>query len=73
MSDVFRKDNRQSLDEMRAQLIQKIKIKAEELYELFEYEAGREMAIAKTKLEESIMWAVKGITAKPMEPLAKPE
>jgi len=40
-----------------------LKEKAEELYVLMDsYQATREMALAKTNLEQAVMWAVKSIT-----------
>lgn len=62
MSNVFRKTYRQlSLEEQRR--IEAIKNCAEMLHEKLE-QAGdsRCMALAKTKLEEAVMWAVKGLT-----------
>lgn len=65
MSDTFRKEYR-PLTDSEKESMEKIKIKAEELETLFDEvnnpNIGREIALAKTKLEESIMWAVKGIT-----------
>lgn len=41
-----------------------IKTKAEELCELYnKVPIGRAQALAVTKLEESVMWAIKGLTA----------
>jgi len=43
-----------------------IKVTAEELEKSFNLittpESGREISLSKTKLEESIMWAIKGLT-----------
>ena len=62
MSDVFHSVYRE-LSVEEKQLMAKIKESAEELYTLFdELAQGRETALAKTKLEESVMWAVKGLT-----------
>lgn len=66
--NVFRPEYRElSLEE--SDLVSRIKDKAQELYFLIESSIqespspkGREIALAKTKLEESVMWAVKGIT-----------
>lgn len=42
--------------------IQAIKTKAEDLFRLYEHMgATRYAALAKTALEESVMWAVKGV------------
>lgn len=63
--DKFRKEYKQLTDSQKESML-KIKNKAEELDLLFDEindpTMGREIALAKTKLEESIMWAVKGIT-----------
>lgn len=73
-ADVFHPVYRE-LSKEEKDLMAKVKEKASELYELFvvvqypnessEPKAssnGREVALAKTKLEEAVMWAVKGIT-----------
>lgn len=46
-------------------LITRIKDKGLELYELLDNQCpqSREVALAKTKVEEAVMWAVKSITA----------
>lgn len=63
MSDVFHKVYN-PVDEESSKLIVDIKDKAEELYALMEKaKPGRENALAKTNLEQAVMWAVKGITA----------
>lgn len=70
MADPFRKAYRElkPAEEMR---LAHIKEKAQSLFSLFEHPLdgvnepshnAREFAIAKTKLEEAVMWAVKGIT-----------
>ena len=47
------------IDAMKA-----IKKKGQELSDLLEsFDGSREMSLAKTKAEESIMWAVKAVTA----------
>lgn len=51
------------LDDEEIDTISDIKIKAEKMYAIFEMRPSREMAIAKTKLEEAVMWAVKAVTA----------
>lgn len=44
-------------------LVGRIKVVGEELWTLINSgPESREMALAKTKLEEAVMWAVKGIT-----------
>ncbi len=61
MSDVFRKEYKPLSDESKQRMVE-IKDKAEELYSLIG-DGTREMALARTKLEESVMWAVKSITS----------
>lgn len=68
MSDVFFKEKVDLSPETRAH-IESIKDKAKELWELM-YLSGnlcRETSLAVTKLEESVMWAVKGAVIKKME------
>lgn len=67
MSDTFRKEYRQ-LNEDQKNDVQLIKTYAEDLFRKLE-NAGqnysidaRAMAIAKTNLEQCVMWAVKAIT-----------
>jgi hypothetical protein len=63
LADLFRKTHR-TLSEQEQALLDSIKRDALELYSyLAQIYAGREKAIAITKLEECVMWAVKGITA----------
>lgn len=67
MTDTFRKQYRPLSDETNA-VVYHIKDRAEEL--LAAFEAGgvnqtidpRAMALAKTNLEQAVMWAVKAIT-----------
>lgn len=60
--NVFRKEYRPLSDAEKAQM-EAIKDKAQELYDLFEVvEDSREKSLAKTNLEESVMWIVKKIT-----------
>lgn len=65
--DIFRKNSRK-LTDAEIKHIDEIKTKAEELYALFNINVGKNpddqrcIALAKTNLEQSIMWAVKGIT-----------
>jgi hypothetical protein len=65
MSDTFHKEYK-PLSEGQRLWIGKIKEQAEVLESMFDDintpDMGREIAVAKTKLEESIMWAVKGLT-----------
>lgn len=62
MENIFRKQYRElSVDEKA--LLESIKDKAQELFSLYPSDKpSRELALAKTKLEEIVMWAVKGIT-----------
>lgn len=63
MTDIFRKAYRQ-LGEKDKQALDEIKSKAQALHDLIEaLGASREISLAKTKLEECVMWAVKGITS----------
>jgi hypothetical protein len=63
ITQVFRPQYR-NLDQEEGRLINQIKDKAEELYALLSSaKSSREQSIAKTKLEESVMWSVKSITA----------
>ena len=66
MTDTFRKTYTPLTDEQKSQM-QAVKEKAAELEQLYNEaitpENGREIAIGKTNLEQSVMWAVKGITA----------
>ena len=60
--NVFRPTYRE-LDEEEKLFISNIKDKAFELYMMIDQiPASREVSLSKTKLEESIMWAVKRIT-----------
>ena len=66
MIDTFRKEYRQLSDDEKA-YISKFKEQAEILYTQFEDAIfldpdPRMMALAKTNLEQSIMWAIKAIT-----------
>lgn len=75
MTNIFRKEYRELSDDEKA-LLDQVKDKAQELFDLISEgtrvreqlsrdmptQNGREMALAKTKLEEAVMWAVKGIT-----------
>lgn len=64
--NIFRPNYRE-LSEDEKNLINSIKDKAQELYDLFPKDengrgSNREVSLAMTELENSIMWAVKGIT-----------
>lgn len=61
MADVFR-TKYVELDESKQTEIDNIKDLAGTLYAMIEARPCRESSIAKTKLEEAVMWAVKGIT-----------
>jgi hypothetical protein len=68
MTDVFRKEYR-PLSDATKELIDEIKDKAESLLksfnepEIIEIKVDqRQMAIAKTNLEQCVMWAIKSIT-----------
>jgi hypothetical protein len=64
--NVFRPKYRE-LNEREKQMMEAIKVKAQELWDMFDDIAtpnnGREVALAKTHLEDSVMRAVKGLTA----------
>lgn len=70
MTDVFCKE-RKDLIESQQCMIKGIKEKAEELHTLFSkrhdsdpesmHPDSREVSLAKQKLEEAVMWAVKGV------------
>ena len=63
MSDVFRKEYK-PLDESQKMRIEQIKNEAEKLYDSFDWALGdkRMLALAKTNLEQAVMWAIKGVT-----------
>lgn len=65
MSDVMRQAYRVLSGDEKLRLSQ-MKLKAAELYDLINYCADgdqRSLALAKTKIEEAVMWATKAITA----------
>jgi DNA-binding MarR family transcriptional regulator len=72
ITDTFRKNYGQLTDEQKKQG-EDVKIKAEELLALFNAaippeersEKSRCMAVARTNLEQAIMWACKGIYTTP--------
>ena len=60
--NTFRKAYRELSDDEK-QLLDRIKDQAQDLLDTIESaEPGRERSLAITKLEETVMWAVKGIT-----------
>lgn len=62
MTTPFRSQYRELTDEEK-NLVGEIKSKAEWLFQAIEKtKPNREASLAKTKLEETVMWAVKGIT-----------
>ena len=64
-NDVFRIGPQSPLSDEQQSLILSIKLKAGELYDLYmQSKNSRELSIACTELEYSVMWAVKCITAK---------
>lgn len=67
MTDVFRKEYTPISDQQKTRVLE-IKLKAEELLALIGLSEDRSdksrcIAIAKTKLEEAVMWSVKGHTS----------
>lgn len=63
MNDVFRK-NFVNLSDDEKQLINNAKTQAEALYGVFNTEGNKCTDIAKQRLEEAVMWFVKGVTEK---------
>lgn len=65
MADTFRQEYRK-LTDAELQSMKTLKQMAQDmedyLNEMNTPNMGREIALAKTKLEEAIMWAVKGLT-----------
>jgi hypothetical protein len=63
MTDVFRKEYKE-LDESQKSRINQIKNEAQKLHESFDWAIAdkRMMALAKTNLEQAVMWAIKSIT-----------
>lgn len=65
--DTFRKEYK-PLTEEQKQWMDEVKAKAEDLFLSIDrprnadFAGNREIALAKTNLEQSVMWAVKGIT-----------
>jgi hypothetical protein len=60
MTDTFRKEYKK-LSEPAVSLIMEIKNTAENLENLFNQVNNREMSVAKTNLETTIMWATKSV------------
>lgn len=83
MSDVFRQEYTPVTEESRAKVLA-LKVKAQELWDLMapivtsETNADgttsgskidtREMALARTNLEQAVMWAVKSLTSEEFNP-----
>lgn len=61
MSNTFR-INQRKLTEAEREHIDDVKSIGQALHNVFAEIDNREIRIAKTKLEEAVMWAVKGIT-----------
>lgn len=69
MSDIFRKEY-VVLSSDQQEAISEVKEIAATLWRRFDFHgvfSGRELAIAKTNLEQAVMWAVKGITERKHE------
>jgi hypothetical protein len=62
-NDVFRK-NYTPVTEENKERISHLKTLADQLYVVLNTIPNREGALSRTKLEESVMWAVKALTAK---------
>ena len=64
-TNIFRKEYKELDNETRCHVLD-VKDKANELFHLFpkngDQGANREISLAITKLEEAVMWAVKGMT-----------
>jgi len=63
-NNVFRKSYT-SLDESQKSRINQIKDDAQKLWDSIDWAIGdkRMLALAKTNLEQAVMWAIKGVTA----------
>jgi hypothetical protein len=61
VTNPYRKEYRK-LEPVEVQYLDEIKDKAYELFKLIDLKSNREASVAKTKLEECVMWAVKGAT-----------
>ncbi len=64
MSDLLRKTHRPLSEAEQAQ-VHAIKVKAQELYDILNNctpPQSRELSLARTKIEEAVMWAVKHVT-----------
>lgn len=61
MTDM-RKEYRELTDDEK-KMVSMLKELGSEFCKAMENIGGREAAIAKTKMEEAVMWAVKGVTA----------
>ena len=61
-NNTFRQQYRK-LTDLETMQVEEIKAKAEALLQAIDApRPGREMSLAKTRLEECVMWAIKGIT-----------
>lgn len=73
MPDLFRKEYKPLTDEQKA-WVEEVKTKAEELFLSIDrprnasFSGNREIELAKTNLEQAVMWAVKGITTVSEDP-----
>lgn len=63
MNDIFRKYCA-DLSDTDKQVINDAKTQAEALYNVFSSQGGKCSDIAKERLEEAVMWFVKGVTEK---------
>ncbi len=64
MTDVFRQEYKPLSDDQKAKM-NEIKENAEELWDVMNWEHNadpRMLALAKTNLEQAVMWAIKSIT-----------
>lgn len=60
MKDIFMKDF-VTMDAAHVRMCSEVKQKAEELYKLLDTINNREMSLAKTNLEQALMWSTKAI------------
>jgi hypothetical protein len=62
IENIFRRKYKELTDDQK-KLVDDIKYQADVFYSLINQANSRETSLAKTKLEECVMWAVKGVTA----------